>query len=104
MEDDACRTDGEERSPFDHPPFTVAEDFIVDESAGVRRSVAQHIPQPPVLVAADGDGAVRHVHAGVDRLYRAVDGVSFHVAADDILSHLQRDDLPEMKYILDDVQ
>ena len=104
MEDDTRGTNSEESPILYDTPLAVAENFIIHKGSGIRRPVTQHILKFPFFVPADGDGTVRHINTGVDSFYRTVDRIAFHEAANDILTKLQRNDLPEMKDILDDVQ
>ena len=101
-QDDACSADGEERAVADDTTFTLFNLLVVDKCARIAVVVAERIAQPPMLVAADVDGAMVQVHAGVDRLERCVDGIALLVAPNDVVAHLQRQHLLVVENVLND--
>ena len=101
-EDDAGGTDGEERPVLDDASFTLSDLYVVDESARITVVVLQRVAQTAFLVATDGDGAVVQIDAGVDGLEGCVDGVPLLVTSDDVIAHVQRNNLLVVEHILDD--
>src|SRR5574344_21553 len=101
LEYDACRTDSEECAVFYHSSFFVAKYLVIDESAGVARTVSECVFQLALLVAAHCYCAVVDVDTRVAGFDRSVGLAALHVSADDIVSHLQRDHLLVVEYILD---
>lgn len=55
-----------------------------------------------MLVMANIDGTMSEVDAGVDRLDGSVDWISLLVASNDVVAHLQGNDLLEVEHVLDD--
>lgn len=100
LQNDACGTDGKERSVFYHAPFAVAQYHIVYEGACVAGAVAEDIFQFAVLVARNVDDAVGDVDTWVYGLNRAVYPGVLHVAANHVVAHLQGNHLLVMEYIL----
>ena len=101
-QDDAGGADGEEGAVFDDATLALFDFHVVDEGAGVAVVVGQGIAQLSALVAADVDSAVVEVDAGVNGLEGGVDGVAFLVAADNVVAHLQGNDLLVVEHVLDD--
>ena len=102
LEDDRCGPDGEDCAVGDDAAFAVAKDYVVDESAGVARTVAQDVFQVALLVAAYVDDAVGEVYRRVVGLDRSVDAACLMVAAYHVVAHTQRQLLLEVENILDD--
>lgn len=101
-EDDAGGSEGEEGAVFDNPTFTGIEFYIVDEGACVAVVVFQGVAKSTSFVAANGDGAVIQVDAGINGLKGAVGWIAFLIATNDIVAHMKGNDLFEMEDILDD--
>ena len=101
-EDNAGGSDGEEGAVFDDTALTVAQNFVIYEGAGVARTIAEHIFQSSFLVAAYIDDAMVHIYTWIYGLDRAVDATVLHVSSDDVVAHLQRDDLLVGEYVFDD--
>ena len=99
-EDDAGGTDSEECSILDDTPFTTLDFHIIDEGAGIAVVVAKGVAEVATLVAADVDGAVVQVNAGVNGLERRIDGVALLVTANDVVAHMKRNDLFVVENIL----
>ena len=100
--DDGGGANGEEGAVLDDTALTVAQNLIVHEGARIAWTVTEHILQFALFVAAHVDDAVVHVYAWVHGLDRAVDAAILHISADDVVAHLQWDDLLVCEYVLDD--
>ena len=101
-EDDAGSTDGEEGAISDDAALTAFYLYIVDKGAGVGVVVREREAEFSMLVAADIDGAVVQVDAGVNSLEGGVDGVALLVAANDVVAHLKGDFLLVVEDVFDD--
>ena len=88
-EDDAGGTDGEKGAISNDAALTTLDFYIVDKGAGVGVVVGEREAELSMLVAADIDGAMVEVDAGVNGLEGSVDGVALLVAANDVVAHLQ---------------
>ena len=99
---DTGGADGEKGTVFNDAPLSRWDFHIIDKGASIAVVVTKGIAQTAFLVTADVEGAVVQVHAGVNSLEGRVDGVAFLVAANDIITHPQRDDLLVVKHVLDD--
>ena len=73
-----------------------------NEGARVAVVVGQRVAQLSLLVTADIDGAVVQVDTGVDSFERGVDGVALLIAPNDVVAHLQGDDLLVVEHVFDD--
>ena len=91
--DDGGGANGEEGAVLDDTALTVAQNLIVHEGARIAWTVTEHILQLALFVAAHVDDAVVHVYAWVHGLDRAVDAAILHISADDVVAHLQGNDL-----------
>jgi len=101
-EDDAGGSDREEGAVFDDTALTVAQDFVIYEGAGIARAIAEYIFQSSFLVTAYIDDAVVHIYTWIYSLDRAVDATVLHISSDDVVAHLQRDNLLVGEYVFDD--
>ena len=101
-QDDACGTNGEERAVGDDPPLAPLYLDVVDEGACIAVVVGEGVAQVSMPVATDVDGAVVQVDAGVNGFKGCVNGISFLIAADDVVAHVQGDFLLVVKHVLDD--
>lgn len=101
-QDDRGGSYGEKGAIFYDASFFVAKNLVVNKCSRVARAISKYVLQLSFLVAANVDDAVVHIHAWVNSFYRAVDAAVFHVSSDDVVAHMQRDDLLVCKNILDD--
>ena len=102
LEDDAGGTDGEESAAFDDASFAWRNLNIIHKGACVAVVVAQGVFQSALLVATDIQRAVVQVDAGVNSLKGGVDGIALLISANDVVAHLEGNDLLVVKHILDD--
>ena len=84
----------------DDTSFAIAQDIVAYKSARLTWSVSQYIYQRSTLVAAHIDSAMCHIYAGITSLDGAIDTAVFHISADNIITHTERNDLFVMKNIL----
>ena len=101
-EDDAGGSEGEKSAVFDNATLAGIEFDIVDEGACVAVVVFQGVAKGASLVAADGNRTVIQVDAGVNGLEGAVGRIALLIAADDVITHSQGNDLLEVEDVLDD--
>lgn len=87
-----------------YAPFPVAENLVVDECAGIRRSVAQYVFQVTSLVAGDVQDAVMQVHGRVTGLHRTVDIVAFGILSYGVVTQVERYHLSVAEDVLYDMQ
>lgn len=104
MQDDACGTYSEEGAVGDNATLAVGKDSIVNKGTGVGRTIAEDMSEVALLVTTDIEDAMVEIHRWVAALDRALYLVTLSVFADDVIAHLQWEDLLEMKDILNDVQ
>lgn len=97
----ACSANAEKRTVVNHSPFLVAQYLIVYKCTREAWPVSQNVFQFPALVSANIDDAVIDVYTRIVGFNGAIDAAAFQVSADDIVSHHERNDLFEMKYIFD---
>lgn len=100
VQDNACCTDGEECPIFNDASFPVTQDDVVHEGSGIAGPIAEHILQSAFLVPFHAHHAMGHVYTGVYGLEGAVNLVALHIAADDVVAHLERQVLLVVEHIL----
>lgn len=100
--DDAGGADGKESAISDNSALSGGKLDVVNERTGVAIVIFQRVTQLSTFVAANSDGAVVQVDAGVNSLERCADGVALLMATDDIVAHAEWDDLFVVEHVLDD--
>ena len=101
MQDDAGSTKGKECTILDDATLAGLQLYITHKGAGIAVVVAERIAQVATLVTRNGDGAVVEVNAGVNSLESGIDGIALLVAANDIVAHLQGNDLLVVEHVFD---
>ena len=101
-QDDAGGTEGKEGAVLDNTTLARLQFYVANKGAAVAVVVAEGVAQIALLVATDGERTVVEVYAGVDSFESGVDGIALLIASNDVIAHLQRDDLLVVEDVLDD--
>jgi hypothetical protein len=98
-ENNGCGSNGKQCPVVNNPSFTVSENFIVYECAGIARPVSQNIFDVSIFITGGIDDTV----CGVDAWVVGHDGTvgfrSFHKPAYHIVTHIDGDNLFVMKHV-----
>jgi len=102
VKDDAGGTEGEKGSILNDATLARLQLYVTYKGACIAVVITERIAQLPTLVARNGDGAVVKIYAGVDSLEGSIDGVALLITANDVVTHLQGNDLLVVEHILND--
>ena len=102
MKNDAGSTQGEEGAVLDDATLLGVQLYVANKSACIAVVVLQGVAQIATLVARNGDGAMVEVNTGVYGLERSIDRVALLITSDDVVAHLQGNDLLVVEDILND--
>ena len=102
MKDDAGGTEGEKGAILNDATLARLQLYVTHKGACIAVVITERIAQLPTLVARNGDGAVVKIYAGVDSLEGSIDGVALLITANDVITHLQGNDLLVVEHILND--
>ena len=102
MQDESGGANGDNGSVLNAHTVFVAQNLVVQESAGQAGGIAQGVYQFPLLVALHVDDAVVAVHAHVRGLDGDLRRIAHTAAANDVVAFLQGKYLFEAEHILDD--
>ena len=93
--------EGEQGAIADNATLFWGELYVVDKGAGIAVVVLESVAQATFLIATDGDGAMIEIDAGIDSLESGIGGITFLVTTNDVVAHLQWDNLLVVEYVLD---
>ena len=102
MQYHACCSDSEQRTVLDDSLFSVAEYDVIDECASIAGTVFKYIFQLAILSSAYSYGAMVYVNAWVVGLNGTIYTAVLHVTSYYVGTHLQRNNLLVMEYVLYD--
>lgn len=102
MKDDAGGTEGEKGAILNDATLARLQLYVTYKGACIAVVITERIAQLPTLVARNGDGAVVKIYAGVDSLEGSIDRVALLITANDVVTHLQGNDLLVVEHILND--
>jgi len=101
-QDEGGGSDGDDAAFLEAYAILVLQDVVHVEGAGVAGCIAQDVLQVASLVALHADDAVLGVDAGVDGVDGAVDVAAQHLATEDVVAHVEGDDLLVVEHVLYD--
>ena len=102
MQDESGGTNSDNGSVLNAHTVLVAQNLVVQESAGQAGGIAQGVYQFSLLVALHVDDAMIAVHAHVRSFDGDLHRIAHTAAANDVVALLQRKYLFEAEHVLDD--